>query len=106
MVYGGIVSFFSKKGDFAGIELSPSDMFIKYKFFTEENCTGISEINNNDKPDTRTNVLWLNDLNLSKEGTTSIDFQTPDTKGLYEVLLRGIDSKGEIILIKNHFTVK
>lgn len=106
MVYAGIVSFFSKDGNFAGIELSHSDMFIKYKFFTEGDDTGVSEIKKDDKPDTRNTVLWLNDLKFSAEDTTSIDFQTPDTKGVYEVLLRGIDSKGEIVLIRNHFTVK
>jgi hypothetical protein len=106
MVYGGIVSFFSKQGDFAGIELSPSDMFIKYKFFSEDNNSRVSEIKNDDIPDARNTVLWINDLILSEKGNTSVDFQTPDTKGSYEVVLRGIDSKGEIVLVKNQFSVK
>ncbi|PKP35247.1 MAG: hypothetical protein CVT98_10280 [Bacteroidetes bacterium HGW-Bacteroidetes-15] len=106
MIYGGIISFYSKNGDFGGIELSQTDMFVKYKFFSEDINSGIIDTQNDNMPDTRNTLLWLNDLNLSANNTTSIDFQTPDTKGLYEVLLRGIDSKGEIVLIRNRFTVK
>lgn len=36
-LYGGIISIFSKKGDFAGVELPASGIFIKYRFL-EESC--------------------------------------------------------------------
>jgi len=34
-LYGGIISIYSKKGDFAGVELPASGIFIKYRFLEE-----------------------------------------------------------------------
>ena len=33
MIYGGIISIISKKGDFAGIDLPRNGIFINYKFY-------------------------------------------------------------------------
>lgn len=106
MVYGGIVSFYSKEGDFAGIELSPSDMFLKYDFFSEHSNAVQPTSVDPSMPDTRNTLLWINDMDFSQENSTVIKFQTPDTKGVYDILLRGIAENGETILIHNSFTVK
>jgi hypothetical protein len=103
MVYGGIVSFFSKEGDFARIELSQSDMFISYKFFAESKSYKNQKIPE-DKPDTRNTVLWVHEVDLS-DGGAEHKFVTPDTKGEYEILLRGIDPNGNLILKKSYFEV-
>lgn len=103
MVYAGIISFYSKEGDFARIELSESDMFIKFKFFDEikpfEQNTAISI-----RPDTRNTLLWVDDLTLSDENIT-LDFLIPDTKGDYEIQLRGIDNNGKIVFKTINFSV-
>lgn len=105
MIYGGILSFYSKNNDFAGIELSPSDIFIKYNFFTEhfksEQPVKIDE----KMPDTRNTLLWISNIDFSQENSTEIKFRTSDTKGLYDILLRGIKENGEPILIRKSITV-
>lgn len=103
MVYGGIVSFFSKEGDFARIELSQSDMFISYKFFAESINYSQPTIPD-DKPDTRNTILWVHDIDISNGGN-GLKFTTPDTKGKYEILLRGIDQEGNLIIKKSYFEV-
>ena len=95
--------FFSKEGDFGRIELSQSDMFIRYKFFAESIGFKHHTIPEN-KPDTRNTVLWVHQVDLSG-GSSEHKFVAPDTKGEYEILLRGIDHNGNLILKKSYFEV-
>ncbi len=106
MVYGGVVSFFSKKGDFAGIELPTSDIFLNYKFF--DNGGEVICPNNIDRniPDTRTTILWNSDLQFDKEVPTVVTFQTPDTKGEYDILLRGVSSRGKVFYMRHSIEVR
>lgn len=96
MVYGGVVSFFSKKGNFAGIELPSSDLFLNYKFYSSESSCNISQTICKDSPDTRNTVLWINNLKIEEDNITTITFEAPETKGEYDILLRGVNKKGKI----------
>lgn len=106
MVYGGVVSFFSKKGDFAGIELPSSDIFLNYKFFDNGPNVNYPNFINENLPDTRTTILWNSDLQMDKDVPTVVTFQTPDTKGDYDILLRGITSKGKVMFIRHTIKVE
>lgn len=106
ITYGGIISFVSKKNDFAGIDLPTSGTFVNYKFL--EKCTekfppGPSPGN---IPDSRNTVYWNPDVKTNEEGIASISFTTPDTPGKYYILLRGMSKTGEIILTEEMFVVK
>jgi len=104
MVYAGIISFYSKAGDFARIELSRSDMFITYKFFSKPHSFQPQTIELN-KPDTRNTLLWDGRLNF-KLDKLEYNITIPDTKGDYTILLRGVDVYGKTISNSSVFTVR
>jgi hypothetical protein len=90
----------------AGIDLPSSDMFLELDFFTPSSCSKDRfEPLSSNLPDTRNTILWMTDLYLEKSKSVSLDFQTPDTPGEYTILLRGINSKGDILLQSTSFVV-
>ena len=105
ITYGGIISFISKKSDFAGIDLPKSGTFINYKFLEE--CQGIepSETLRANMPDSRNTVYWAPDFQTDNNSYAEIKFTAPDTPGKYVVLLRGLSSKGGEVMIKEEFEV-
>jgi len=98
VIYGGIISFFSRKGDIAGIDLPSSDMFLEFEFLTPSIAHGINPETLPLKiPDTRNTLLWIDRLQIPMSKSQTIDFYTPDIPGEYIVSLRGINVEGEVI---------
>lgn len=95
--YGGIINIISRRGDFAGIDLPSSGVFLKYGFLADS--IYFPGILNQKKhiPDTRNTLYWESKLEISKSSTTKISFATSDTPGKYLVILNGINSKGEVL---------
>lgn len=105
ITYGGIISFVSKHNDYAGIDLPASGTFINYKFL--EACSrdvpyGILPAN---LPDSRNTIYWDPDVQLDDNGSAKITFTAPDTPGKYVIMLRGMGSSGEKIIIREEIEV-
>jgi hypothetical protein len=96
ITYGGIVSFVSRKNDFAGIDLPKSGTFMNYRFL--ESCHG--DIPDPgpafNEPDPRNTVYWNPDMQDTGEGSTEISFPAPETPGKYVVLYRGMEKNGKL----------
>ncbi len=92
--YGGIINFISKKGDFAGIDLPSSGIFINYGFFAEKNHDQKLELSRN-TPDTRNTLYWEPMIFLNNDHAAKMSFTTSDTPGRYLIILNGIDLQGE-----------
>jgi hypothetical protein len=105
ITYGGIISFISKKSDFAGIDLPASGTFINYKFL--EACSG--EIRAGQSaghlPDSRNTIFWVPEVRTDDKGSAEYSFTAPDTPGNYIVVLRGMNKSGEVILVKEEIEV-
>jgi hypothetical protein len=91
--YGGIVNFISEKGDFAGINLPASGIFINYGFLTPVSSEIIGSQSFN-IPDTRNTIFWEPKLDLDKKDSATLKFTAPDTPGKYVVIIRGINNEG------------
>jgi len=105
ITYGGIISFVSKKNDFAGIDLPKSGTFVNYKFL--EDCVEdhpSTPIPRN-IPDSRNTIYWNPSVQTNDDGTADISFLAPDTPGKYCILLRGISKTGEVVLTKKMVVV-
>ena len=105
ITYGGIISFVSRKNDFAGIDLPKSGTFINYCFL--EDCTEtlpVSPLHMN-IPDSRNTVYWNPAVHLNDDGTSGISFKAPGTPGKYYILLRGMGINGEVILTEETIDV-
>jgi hypothetical protein len=97
VTYGGIVSFVSRKNDFAGIDLPTSGTFVNYMFLEDDADTLPSTQPRGRKPDSRNTVYWSPDVRTNSDGNASISFQAPDTPGNYLILLRGMNSSGTVV---------
>lgn len=92
LTYGGIISILSRAGDFAGIDLPASGLFLKYNLLSPD-CVSIQELPEaSGKPDARNTLLWLPALETGADQHISLTL--PDTPGTYEVVLRGVMSDG------------
>jgi hypothetical protein len=105
ITYGGIISFFSKNNDFAGIDLPSSGTFINYKFF--EDCSVVNPMPpaSDNIPDTRNTVYWDPDVKTGKDRPTEISFTAPDTPGRYLILLTCISKTGETFIIREEIEI-
>lgn len=93
--YGGIINFISKKGNFAGIDLPSSGIFINYRFFAPKEDFILSSLPINE-PDTRNTVFWDPQLISNGKISGKVNFTTSDTPGKYIILLRGLNAQGQI----------
>lgn len=92
IIYGGIISFISKKNDFAGIKLPQNGKFINFQFFTDSGERAVTVSQNPHLPDTRNTQLWLPKLELNENNETSVSLKAPHTPGSYLILVRGVGS--------------
>ncbi|MDP1621302.1 MAG: hypothetical protein Q8M08_03090 [Bacteroidales bacterium] len=106
ITYGGIISFVSKKNDFAGIDLPTSGTFVNYRFLEDCSDTALPVAAQANIPDARNTVYWNPAIQTNEEGAASISFTAPDTPGKYYILLRGMRPTGGIILTEKMFVVK
>ena len=96
IIYGGIISFVSKKNDFAGIDLQKSGTFVNYRFLgpCSENSPPLPASGN--IPDARSTVYWNPAVQINDEGLSVVSFTAPDSPGKYHILLRQIGNGGEV----------
>jgi len=106
VTYGGIISFVSKKNNFAGIDLPTSGNFVNYRFLQEcdEHIQKAPDLVN--FPDSRNTLYWNPAVQVNDEGTANISFKAPDTPGKYYIRLRGINSEGDVVVSEKMFVIK
>ncbi|MGE5419969.1 MAG: hypothetical protein ACM3UT_07265 [Chloroflexota bacterium] len=102
-IYGGIVNVISREGDFAGISLPSSGVFINYSFISSTVKTPVNSVKTN-VPDTRNTVFWK--VFRDQDNCTDLSFIAPATPGKYLVVIRGVDGNGEEVGQALSFTVK
>jgi hypothetical protein len=102
-LYGGIISIFSRKGDFAGTDLPASGIFINYGFPAKQAAKDEISLPEPGRPDARNTLLWIPQLDLSQRKELYIT--APDTPGGYVVILRGVTSKNKVIMKSLSFRV-
>ena len=93
--YGGIINIITKHGDFGGIDLPSSGVFINYGFLADNShYPGIHPLPVH-YPDTRNTLYWEPQLKLNKNNSSKVSFTVSDTPGKYLIVLNGINSKGK-----------
>lgn len=106
ITYGGIVSIISKRGDFAGIDLPASGIFINYLFMADNGICTEKISGSPNIPDARNTLYWEPNLAVNAENRAGFSFTTPDTPGRYTVVMRGITRTGNTFRRTAVFEVK
>jgi hypothetical protein len=94
LMYGGILSIISKQGDFAGIDLPASGVFINYAFLSDECRDTRYDSVVARLPDSRNSLFWEPDMVMDSGDSQIISFSTSDTPGDYRIVLRGVGMNG------------
>lgn len=97
ITYGGIISFISKKGDFAGIDLPTSGTFINYKLLCRAPTAIQQTLTGPNIPDSRNTPYWEPALQLDQVFEKKVGFIAPDTPGKYRATLRALLENGQIV---------
>lgn len=104
-IYGGIINIITKQGDFAGIDLPSSGIFINYGFLADNSPSHGIYPPLLHSPDTRNTLYWAPKLILDKSNAAKISFTTSDTPGRYLIIMNGINLKGEEFIQTSSFEV-
>lgn len=93
-VYNGIMSFYSRNKDLAGLELNRNSMFFTYELYsdTDPGYNLYNRPSDSRVPDRRNLLYWNPDIVLSFDEKTIISFFTSDCTGDYVVYIRGKNS--------------
>lgn len=105
ITYGGIISIISKKGDFAGIDLPSTGIFINYRFLADDQC----QVNNPHTgiyPDSRNTLLWKPSVILQNDAAITFVLTAPETPGRYSIVMEGVKTNGQRFSTNSVFEVK
>jgi hypothetical protein len=108
VIYGGVVSIFSRKGDLAGIKLPRNSYFFDYSGYypKPDGSAGISDsLSSKRIPDFRNCLYWNPEVFIKPGEKTSLEFYTSDNRGEFEVVVNGLTAEGEIIEKRCRFRV-
>ena len=107
VVFGGLISIYSKSGDMAGIDLPPGSYFFDFQsLYLEDKGFVVSSSPGDRIPDMRNTVFWMDDVIIGKELASELTFRAPSVPGSYVILVRGVAPNGEVLSATAGFTVK
>jgi hypothetical protein len=106
IMFGGIISIFSKNKDLGGIDLPSSGRFITYNMLNHGLSKVIPVIQNNRTPNLSNCLYWDPKLKMLGSEPTKITFSAGDCAGDYLTIVRGIDKEGKIKVATASFSVK
>lgn len=102
IIFGGIVSLFSKKGDLAGIDLPSAGRFINYSMLSRNSGQVGNTREGEHIPDLRNCIYWNPDVKPDKTNRAELSFKTGDNTGDFLILVRSInsDEKERVAILK------
>ena len=105
-----VVMIDSKSRDFAGYEFPNGSIFIDYQTITPGKTFDSPNYGNQSEktsriPDFRTLLYWDPEISISRSDTT-ISFFTSDNIGEYDIIVRGITTKGESCFGKGYIRLE
>lgn len=95
IIFGGIVSLFSKKGDLAGIDLPAAGRFITYNMLSSDENQPMPVLNQR-VPDLRNCLYWNPGLTLNGTNPGKVTFDAGNNAGNYLIVVRQVDQNGNI----------
>lgn len=106
ITYGGIVSLITKKGDFGGVDLPASGLFLTYALFDEPAPNPVLAPAASNEPDTRNTLAWWPHLLPNDKNILPLSFQTAATTGEFCVVATMLLKTGEKIHALKPFEIR
>ena len=96
VTFGGIISLISRNNDLGYIDLPSSGLLVDYLMLDPWVSDSIHPVDPDSRlPDVRNTLYWKPDMHLQPELKQKVSFYASDAMGDYEILIRGIDSRGK-----------
>lgn len=110
VVFGGIISFFTKDKKFANLKMDPSAKFFSYSMYSKPGVFHSMNYDNKRSysskiPDFRTTLYWKPSIQIPPRGEVEIAFFTSDDVGQYEITVVGKSKMRELGVKKLLFNV-
>lgn len=105
ITYGGLIHIISKRGDFAGIDLPSSGIFLNYQFQADVCPCKIQQAIRASYPDPRNTVYWDTFIIPHHVVEKQIVFTAPETPGQYLVVIKGYNQEGKLLSAVKMFEV-
>jgi hypothetical protein len=101
LVYSGILSFTTYKGDYEGLELDRHNVLLDYDGLQSEREFYAPRYETDQQkgsrlPDFRTLLFWSPDVHLQGRGKKEYNFFSSDLPGEYLIVVQGISADGQI----------
>jgi hypothetical protein len=106
IVFGGIVSLFSKKGDLAGIDLPTAGRFITYNMLGNETTREASASTGQRIPDLRNCLYWNPSVKSDQSGKINFSFNVGDNSGEFQVIINCLSETGRLLNSKARIFIK
>ncbi len=106
IVFGGVVSLFSKKGDLAGIDLPSAGRFINYTMLGNETIRETSVSKDQRIPDLRNCLYWNPSCKPDQSGKINLSFNVGDNSGEFQILINCLNESGRLFNSKTRIFVK
>jgi hypothetical protein len=106
-VYGGILSIITRQGTLPSVRITDNMQMVSYEFPQNRPSFAMpayadEKVRQSRMPDYRHTLYW----NPCVQGRTEAEFYTSDLKGIYTVILQGVDAQGNDFLISTEMEVK
>ena len=109
LTFGGIVSVFSRRGDFSGYQLSGASYFFDFEAYYDTmlpDCPDYSEGKGDlHMPDYRNTLFWEPIIPVEPGKKETFEFYTSDRPGEYSIVIRGVSPEGEILTGETSFRI-
>lgn len=109
--YPGVVNYRTYTHDMADFKIHPKAIKLDYEglqlqreFYSPKYES--PKQRESRMPDQRTLLYWNPDVNTSATGKADLEFFTSDVPGVYQIVVEGMTSKGEMGFATDSFTVK
>ena len=96
ITYGGIISFFSKKHDLAGVDLPSAGMFLSFKLLSNDLKESLPVKENQRIPDLQNCLYWNPYLEMKGNEPQKVSFPIGDNSGEYVIIVKGVDNSGKL----------
>ena len=101
IVYGGIISVYTKKKSFAGVIDTKNLTFSEFNGNSAKNKFAVINYPdemayNSRKADFRNTLYWNPEVKTDENGEANISFYTSDEKGKFLITIEGVGERGEI----------
>jgi hypothetical protein len=95
ITFGGIINIISRNDDLGFIDLPESGLLAHYEMYNQD-LSGNQPMQPLERrlPDVRNTLYWNPHMELIPGENNSINFTTADSKGEYEVVIRGYNAMG------------